>query len=104
MRLVTRNGIVCLTGVSSGRREIPVDVAALNRELVLENAVVFGTVNANRLHFELAAEALAAADPSWLRSLLTREVPLARWETAFEREPDDVKVVLRFTRGGAESA
>lgn len=96
MRWVTRNGIVCLTGVSTGRREIPVDAAALNKELVLENTVVFGTVNANRLHFELAAEALAAADPAWLDGLISREVDLTRWKEAFVRQPDDVKVVLRF--------
>ena len=96
MRCVAPNGIVCLAGVSSGKREIAVDAAALNRELVLENAVVFGTVNANRLHFELAAEALEKADTEWLSGLLNRRVPLDSWHDAFEREPDDVKVVLDF--------
>jgi threonine dehydrogenase-like Zn-dependent dehydrogenase len=96
MRCVAHNGIVCLAGVSSGHRVIPVDPDALNRELVLENAVVFGTVNANRRHFELAAEALAAADPEWLAGLLNRRVDLQQWQQAFERRPDDVKVVVQF--------
>ncbi len=39
---------------------ITVDAGALNRDLVLENDVVFGSVNANRRHYEAAAEALAA--------------------------------------------
>ena len=35
-------GIVCLTGVSSAGRRIPVDAGSLNREIVLENDVVVG--------------------------------------------------------------
>src|SRR5205814_2079153 len=41
------DSIVCLTGISSGGRPVPVDVAALNKTMVLENDVVFGSVNAN---------------------------------------------------------
>ena len=37
-----RNGVVCLTGVSSGSRSIPLDIGGLNRAMVLENDVVFG--------------------------------------------------------------
>ena len=73
---------------------LPVDVGALNREIVLENEIIFGSVNANRKHFELAAGYLAAADRTWLGSLVTRSVPLSEWQSAYRREPDDVKVVL----------
>lgn len=89
-------GILCLTGVSSGGRRVDIDVGLLNRALVLENNVVFGTVNANRRHYEAAARALAAADRGWLERLITRRVPLARWPEAFERRADDVKVVVEF--------
>jgi hypothetical protein len=61
---------------------------------VLENDVVFGTVNANLRHYALAAEALAAADRSWLEALISRRVPLEDFEQAVEKQPDDVKVVL----------
>ncbi|MEA2366624.1 MAG: glucose 1-dehydrogenase, partial [Thermoleophilaceae bacterium] len=54
--------IVCLTGVASSRK-LSVDVGALNNELVLENDVVFGSVNANRRHFEQAVRSLRDADP-----------------------------------------
>ena len=87
-------GIVCLTGVSSSGRSIGVDAGLLNRELVLENDVVFGSVNANRRHYEQAAEALARADRGWLEGLITRTVPLERWQESLERRPDDVKVVI----------
>ena len=56
------NGIVCLTGISSGGPRSSSTRAPLNRDIVLENDVVFGSVNANRRHYEAAAAALAAAD------------------------------------------
>ena len=64
----------------------------------LRTDVVFGTVNANRAHYEAAAAALATADRGWLSRLITRRVPLDRWREAFEKRDDDVKVVLDFGR------
>ena len=89
------DGITCLTGVSTPGRRRSVDLGQLNRSMVLENDVVLGSVNANRSHYESAARALAAADPSWLDRLVTRRVPLEDHHSAFERGPDDVKVVLQ---------
>ncbi|MEX2154246.1 MAG: glucose 1-dehydrogenase [Gemmatimonadaceae bacterium] len=91
-----RNGIVCLTGLSSGGRRLTVDIGMLNRTMVLENDVVFGTVNANRRHYESAARVLAAADRQWLERLVTRRVPLEKWREALVKGQDDVKVVLDF--------
>jgi threonine dehydrogenase-like Zn-dependent dehydrogenase len=92
------NGIVCLTGVSS-TRELSVDMGLLNRRLVLENDVVFGSVNANRRHYEAGAAALAHADPAWLARLITRTVALPSWREAYQRLTTDVKVVLSFDSG-----
>ena len=96
LRGTAPGGIVCLTGVSSGggrsiRRRRP------QPRLVLENDVVFGTVNANRRHYEAAATASGEADRDWLRALITRRVPLDRWQEALERKPDDVKVVVELS-------
>jgi glucose 1-dehydrogenase len=66
---------------------------------VLENDVVFGTVNANLDHYATAAQLLAEADRDWLRRLITRRVPLRRFKEAFRGEPDDVKVVIDLTGG-----
>lgn len=88
--------ITCLVGVSSAGHSVPVDMGALNRSLVLDNDVVFGSVNANRRHYRLAAEALARADPAWLDALVTRRVSLDHWQDAFQRQPGDVKVLLEI--------
>ena len=87
-------GVVCLTGVSSGGRTLDVDAGLLNRSMVLANESVVGSVNANRRHYEAGAEALAAADHQWLGHLVSRRVPLDDWQQAFDRQGDDVKVVI----------
>jgi threonine dehydrogenase-like Zn-dependent dehydrogenase len=89
------NGIVCLTGISGGRA-VTFDAGMLNRSIVLENDLVFGSVNANRRHYEAAAAALASADRDWLGRLITRRVPLDRWREALTREPGDIKVVVEL--------
>lgn len=88
------NAIMALTGIMSDQRQIPVPMDALNKALVLGNAVVFGSVNAAHRHYEQAAEALASADQPWLAQLITRRVPLADWPTALDKTPEDVKVVI----------
>jgi hypothetical protein len=55
---------------------------------------VVGSVNANRRHYEAAADALALADSEWLARLVNRRVPLERWQEALCRDPDDVKVII----------
>jgi threonine dehydrogenase-like Zn-dependent dehydrogenase len=87
-------GITCLTGVSNPGRTVALDIGRLNRSLVLDNDVVFGSVNANRRHYKSAADALARADRQWLGRLITRRVPLERWTEALEAHPDDIKVVI----------
>ena len=93
------DGIVCLTGVSSGGRQLTIDAGQVNRAMVLGNDVVFGSVNANRRHYETAAEALAQADRAWLERLITRRVTVERWSDALERRADDVKPIIEFVGG-----
>lgn len=98
IRCVAPDGIVCLAGVASAHKPVTLDPAALNNELVLENNVVFGTVNANRSHYTAAADVLARADPAWLDRVITRRVPLDRWADAYTPDGDDVKTVIEFGR------
>lgn len=96
MHRVSPGGIVCLTGISAGGRKLPIDLAALNRELVLENNVIFGSVNANRRHYESAAAALCSADKSFLERIISRTVPIAKFNEALEKQPTDIKVAVTF--------
>ena len=92
-------GIVCLTGVSPAGRSLKIDAGTVNRDLVLENDAVVGSVNANLRHYRQAVDALAKADKDWLASLITRRVPLHRAHEAFTPQPDDVKVVITLDGG-----
>jgi threonine dehydrogenase-like Zn-dependent dehydrogenase len=87
--------VVCLRGVAP-QRTLSIDVGALNNEVVLENDVVFGSVNANARHFEQAAEALRKADRGWLGRLITRRVALESWRDALDKAEGDIKTVVEF--------
>src|SRR5271154_1612726 len=90
-------GIVCLVGVSAPGHDLDVDIGALNRTLVLDNDTVFGSVNANRKHYEDAVAVLERADKGWLGRLITRRVPVEQWTQSLAQQPDDIKVVVDFS-------
>ena len=90
------SGIVCLVGFTAPGHDFDIDVGALNRTMVLNNDTVFGSVNANRMHYETAGEVLAGADKSWLSRLITRREPVEQWTQSLERQPDDIKVIIDF--------
>jgi glucose 1-dehydrogenase len=92
---VAPDGVICLAGVGGPARN-EFDIGRFNRAMVLNNGTVFGTVNANRRHYAMAADALARADRAWLSRLITRRVPLARFSEALEKHKGDIKVVIEF--------
>ncbi len=94
---VGSGGVVCLTGVGSGGPTSGETPANMAREIVLQNNVLVGSVNANRRHFYRASRVLAAADRGWLERLVTRRVAPDRIDEALQRGRDDIKVVLDFT-------
>jgi threonine dehydrogenase-like Zn-dependent dehydrogenase len=98
IRAIAPGGVVCLTGVGSGGRTVGLPTADVASNLVLRNNVVVGSVNANKRHWYKAGQALARADRAWLARLVTRQVPPAEFESALQRQPDDIKVVIQFAQ------
>lgn len=90
-------GIVCLLGVSAPGHHVDLDIGAVNRTMVLDNDTVFGSVNANRKHYQDAVDVLQRADKHWLAKLITRRVPVEQWTQSIHQEPDDIKVVVDFS-------
>jgi glucose 1-dehydrogenase len=94
------NGVVCLTGVSAGSRLLEVPADKLNLEMVLDNKVVFGTVNANRRYFSAAVGDLARFEEMWpglCERVITRRVPVESFQEALEpRRGIDVKSTVSF--------
>jgi glucose 1-dehydrogenase len=97
--LAAPGAVVALTGISHSERVGSAHLDAMNKDLVLGNKAVFGTVNAARRHYDQAAEALAAADPGWLDRLITRRLAIENWPAALEKRPEDIKIVIDMTDG-----
>ena len=77
MQTLGKNGVLVLSSVTGGGREVQVPADKINVQFVLGNKVMVGTVNANREYFEMGARDLAHAEtlyPGWLRRLLTHPV------------------------------
>jgi threonine dehydrogenase-like Zn-dependent dehydrogenase len=68
----------------------------LSRDIVRGSKVIMGTVNSSRPHFTAAHDTLLRADREWLEGLLTTHVPLAGWRSAFARDREQIKAVIRF--------
>lgn len=72
-----KNGVLILTSITGGNRSLQIPADKINLDFVLGNKVMFGSVNANREYFEIAAKDLALAEatwPEWLSKLLTHPV------------------------------
>jgi threonine dehydrogenase-like Zn-dependent dehydrogenase len=77
MRALGKNGVLVLSSVTGGDRQIEVPADKINLEFVLGNKVMVGTVNANREYFESGVRDLSQAEleyPGWLNRLLTHPV------------------------------
>jgi threonine dehydrogenase-like Zn-dependent dehydrogenase len=94
MYVLGNYGILCLAGVSSHGQKIDLDIGTINRTMVLDNQVIFGTVNAGKNHWEMAAKSLLQADRQWLNKLISRREKFSDWQKALERRDDDIKVVI----------
>jgi threonine dehydrogenase-like Zn-dependent dehydrogenase len=94
LRGLNNNGIIGLCGINSVTDDMPVPLASINKQMVLANQTIVGSVNEARRHYEQANEALASADLPWLERLVTKKVPMDTWTDALAKTHDDVKVVI----------
>ena len=89
MLAVAKNGVLVLTSITGGGRNLTVPADRINLEFVLGNKVMVGSVNASRDNFESGARDMAQAEaeyPGWLRQLLTdRIVGLENYRDLFTR-------------------
>jgi threonine dehydrogenase-like Zn-dependent dehydrogenase len=99
MDLLGPNGVLVLTSVTGGLRSLEVPADDINKRLVLWNALVLGTVNANAVDFRQGIVDLVAAEERWpgfLLSLITRRVPLASAADALKHDPRQIKTVVEI--------
>ena len=98
--LLTRNGILVLTGVPRGPQEISFDGNGFMASLVRFNQTVTGTVNASRENFEMGLTYLRAFKeklPAAITRVITGRYSLANWRDAFgQKDPNEIKAVIEF--------
>lgn len=81
--LLHRNGVACLLGIDGRRQQVEIDGPTLALEAILQNHVLFGSVNAHRQDWLRGVDDLARLDPELLRALVGLRVPLEDYEQAF---------------------
>ena len=102
MAQVGSNGVLCVTGLSTGNRSIEIPADVINLRMVLGNRLAFGSVNANRRYFETGVQHFQEAEQQWpgiFERLLTRRVPFDDFTSALDRRPDDIKTLLTIAAG-----
>jgi glucose 1-dehydrogenase len=84
--LLRRSGVVCLLGIDGRPRKVELDGVVVGVDTVLQNRVLFGSVNAHKDDWLAGVEALDEAQrrfPGALDELIRLRVPLERFEEAF---------------------
>ncbi len=98
------NGMYVLTGIPGGDRPLQIPGAELIRQLVLDNQVMLGSVNAASGHFQMAADDLAQAHLRWgaqIASLITNRYSQDQFAGMKDQhQPDAIKEVVEWAPPG----
>ena len=95
--LLRRSGVACLLGLDGRNRAVEIEGPVLGVDAVLENRVLFGSVNAHRQDWLSGVDALDRARERWpdaLESFVGLRVPLDRFAEAFAYRGGKATLVL----------
>jgi threonine dehydrogenase-like Zn-dependent dehydrogenase len=94
------NGVYVMTGVPGGDQQASIPAASLMRQIVLNNQVLFGSVNASKQNFVQGVADLARFRALWgdtADRLITERVPLERYMDAIEApEKGGIKSIVEI--------
>jgi glucose 1-dehydrogenase len=92
-----RSGVACILGLDPRAQKVELDGTVLGVDLVLQNQVLFGSVNAQRRDWLAAVADLDRARRRWpevLEQFVNLRVPLDRFQEAFEHRGGKATLVL----------
>jgi threonine dehydrogenase-like Zn-dependent dehydrogenase len=95
--LLRRSGVACLLGIDGRDRKVTIDGPVIGIDAILENRVLFGSVNAHRQDWLAGVTALDQARERWPGALETFagfRVPLDRFAEAFAYRGGKATLVL----------
>ncbi len=99
LRHIAPNGVYVLLGVYPSGGSLS-GLGELMTNVVLNNKVIIGSVNAGIRHFEMALEHLRRAKDefnNWPAKLITKRANLSNYQEAYTWTHDDIKTVLEIT-------
>jgi threonine dehydrogenase-like Zn-dependent dehydrogenase len=92
-----RGGVACILGIDPREQAVEIDGRVLGVDLILENRVLFGSVNAQRRDWLAAVADLDRARERWpeaLEQFVKLRVPLDRFAEAFEHRGGKATLLL----------
>jgi threonine dehydrogenase-like Zn-dependent dehydrogenase len=92
-----RSGVACLLGIDPRDQKVELDGRVLGVDMVLENRVLFGSVNAHRQDWLAAVDDLQRVQERWpegLAQFVALRVPLDRFQEALEHRGGKATLVL----------
>jgi threonine dehydrogenase-like Zn-dependent dehydrogenase len=95
--LLGRSGVACLLGIDGREGSAQIENRVIGVDAVLENRVLFGSVNARRQDWVAGVESLDRARtqfPGALEELIGLRVPLDRFEEAFAYRGGKATLIL----------
>ncbi|MFL5928910.1 MAG: hypothetical protein ACJ77E_18420, partial [Gaiellaceae bacterium] len=95
--LLRRSGVACLLGIDPRRQTLTIDGPTLALDTILENRVLFGSVNAQRQDWVAAVDAIERASRRWrdaLEAFIGLRVPLDGFAEAFAYRGGKATLVL----------
>jgi len=98
--LLRRSGVACLLGIDGRQQSVTIDGPVLGLDAILENRVLFGSVNAHRQDWLAAVASLDSARERWpeaLEAFVGCRVPLDCFQEAFDYRGVKATLVLDDT-------
>jgi glucose 1-dehydrogenase len=99
LQVIGANAVFIFTGVPGRKEPIAVDTDGIMRRMVLNNQVVFGTVNAGKDAFEAAIRDVGRFRQRWpgaVGALITGRHPMEAYESLLIGDATGIKNVLRI--------
>jgi glucose 1-dehydrogenase len=100
--LLRRSGVACLLGIDPRKQQVELDGPVIGLDMILENRVLFGSVNAHRQDWVAAVDGLDRARQRWpeaLEAFVSLRVPLDRFAEAFEHKGGKATLKVSDTDG-----
>jgi glucose 1-dehydrogenase len=98
IKYMARNSIYIMTGIPRQETLMQIDAAQLVSQMVRNNQVLAGSINSNRIHFEMALQDISRINTTFngiLEELVTERFALKDYRQAFgPKGPDHIKTLI----------